>query len=251
MSFSKRRYGIVEGPGELRESIYSSTVDLKKMPLLSGAYLSLATQAGAVKLHHHLLRFPLQEGDPAPFIPTPYLVVNPNASDLRLERRWPADNFSRLIESLLKRFPGHTVVLTGSASECSHVQSVLQNIHSFYSNRLMDTSGKLSMQEFISLVSRAELMITNDSGPMHLAMALRTPLVALFGPGSPVHYAMPGNATILYKNYPCSPCVHLHPVSPCGGDNQCMKQISVREVVEACCKYLETVQETRVPATTW
>jgi hypothetical protein len=61
MSFSKRRYGIIEGPGELRESIYSSTVDLKKMPLLSGAYLSLATQAGAVKLHHHLLRFPCRK----------------------------------------------------------------------------------------------------------------------------------------------------------------------------------------------
>lgn len=247
LSFSRRRLGLLEGPDHIREPVYTSTVDLMKQPLLSGAYLSLAKLSGVIKLHHHLYRFSTGvPGDNS--IASPYIIVNPNASDLRLERRWPAEKFTRLIEFLLKQFPEHTVVLTGSSSERHHVQSVMQGIHSFYSNRILDTSGRLSMREFTSLVAHSVLMVTNDSGPMHLAMALQTPMVALFGPGSPMHYAMPQNATVIYKNIHCSPCVHLHPVSPCGGDNQCMKQISVGEVFEACCKHLaKTSKKDSIP----
>jgi heptosyltransferase-2 len=142
------------------------------------------------------------------------------------------------------------VVISGSSSEQAHVQSVINRIDKKYAGRILDTSGKLSMKAFITMVSRCDLMLTNDSGPMHLAMALQVPLVALFGPGSPIHYAMPARATVITKNIHCSPCVHLHPESPCGGDNQCMKQITVPEVFEACHRHLQTAtRESQVLAT--
>jgi ADP-heptose:LPS heptosyltransferase len=244
LSFSWRRYGILEGADSMRDTVYSATADILKTPVISTAYLSLASHAGASKLHQELFHFSTVERYSTTKLPSPYIVVNPNASDLRFERRWPAEKYSLLIESLFERFPKHTIVLTGSATESRYVLSVMNGIDISYSNRMVDSSGKLSMKEFISVASAADLMVTNDSGPMHLAMALQIPLVALFGPGSPVHYTMPENATVIYKKIHCSPCVHLHPVSPCGGDNQCMKQISVSEVFDACCLRLESKQET-------
>jgi ADP-heptose:LPS heptosyltransferase len=142
LSFSGRRYGLREGPDRFREAIYTFTIDFLQQPLLSAAYLSLASQADAVRLHYQMFRFVNET--PARFssIPSPYIVVNPNASDLRLERRWPAEHYSRLIEWLLKDFPDHSVVLTGSSGERLHVQSVMEGIHPIYSHRLVDTSGE-------------------------------------------------------------------------------------------------------------
>jgi len=249
LSLARRRYGIREGSDPMREAIYTYTADFLQQPVISEAYLSLASQAGAAKLHHQLIRFTGSESAEFRQLSGPYLVVNPNASDLRLERRWPSKNYALLIGMLLDHAPEHTVVISGSASERAHVQTVINEVDKKYANRILDASGQLSMKAFIAMIARCELMLTNDSGPMHLAMALQIPFVALFGPGSPIHYAMPARATVITKNIHCSPCVHLHPESPCGGDNQCMKQITVPEVFEACRKHLQTaMRESQVLA---
>jgi len=73
-------------------------------------------------------------------------------------------------------------------------------------------------------------MITNDSGPMHIAFALQKNTVALFGPCSPQQYTNQKNAYFIYKNIYCSPCVHQFTISPCRGDNQCMKQLNMNDV---------------------
>ena len=73
-------------------------------------------------------------------------------------------------------------------------------------------------------------MISNDTGPMHIAFCTKTPIICLFGPCSPDQYGMSEFAHIIYKNAYCSPCVHDFEIPLCKGDNVCMKLISTKEV---------------------
>jgi ADP-heptose:LPS heptosyltransferase len=159
-----------------------------------------------------------------------YIVINPNASDLRLERKWPAKNFNVLINALLKNKPDYKLVLTGSRPEMDYIDSVLSGIKN---ENLINTAGKLSLSALILLIENARLMITNDTGPMHLAFAQGTKTVALFGPCAPSQYGNHSNTNTIYKNVYCSPCVHEFIYPPCNGNNQCMKLISNTEVLAA------------------
>ncbi len=161
-----------------------------------------------------------------------YIVINPNASDLRIERRWPAGNFSKLIEKIIREFPGKQIVLIGVLSEIENVKSVLEGIDINLRKNVINTCGKLALKELIALIHDTELVITNDTGPMHLSFALNRPTIALFGPASPIQFGNHQNSTVVYKKVHCSPCVHQFIKPPCLGDNICMKQISVGEVFD-------------------
>ena len=96
--------------------------------------------------------------------------------------------------------------------------------------KVFNTAGKFSLGELFALISGASLIITNDTGPMHISFALKKQTVCLFGPASPSQYGQNPYAFGLYKNIYCSPCVHEFLTPPCRGDNQCMKLITVEEV---------------------
>ncbi len=160
-----------------------------------------------------------------------YIVINPNASDLRLERRWPKQSFVQIISHLIKKYPHYKIVLVGNEIESNYVNEILTCVTE--SVKPINSAGKLSLEELIFLISDAELMITNDTGPMHIAFALHTKTIALFGPCSPSQYGKTENTTVLYKHVHCSPCVHKYISPPCKGDNICMKNISVGEVENA------------------
>ena len=77
-------------------------------------------------------------------------------------------------------------------------------------------------------------MVTNDTGPMHMAWALGAPTVALFGPGDPVHYGPSDyRFRVIKKSIYCSPCLYEADEPPCNGNNVCMQRISADEVLEA------------------
>jgi len=159
-----------------------------------------------------------------------YIVVNPNASDLRIERRWDKSNYIELINRNIECFPDKVIVLIGSSEELEYVESIYQAINKKYHTKVINTAGKLSLMELIVLIEKSCLMITNDTGPMHIAFALNKKTIALFGPCSPSEYNYRQNVFFIYKNIYCSPCVHHFSISPCNGNNQCMKLISVEEV---------------------
>lgn len=167
------------------------------------------------------------------------LVVNPNASELCLERRWPLGHFADVIKALLDTVPSLSVVLTGAPTEHSYV-SRLQSLLIPYGQRVANLAGQLSLGGLLALIERADCILTNDSGPMHLAFALRKPTVALFGPVHPQHYATQAGRTqtiVFYQPVICSPCVHHSDVPPCRGDNQCMKLIQADGVTAACLSF--------------
>lgn len=150
-------------------------------------------------------------------------------------RSWPAQNFARIIEWLVKSKKTR-VVLTGSPVD----RRLTEHIARSAGVPCFDLAGKLSLLELAALVHRLDLYLTVDSGPAHIAAALGTPLITLWGPGifeqtAPVHSR--GPVQILYHRVPCAPCYGTPLMKTCQ-DNICMKQIEVAEVIEAVSQML-------------
>jgi ADP-heptose:LPS heptosyltransferase len=161
-----------------------------------------------------------------------YVVVNPNASDLLLERRWPMGKYVELIAAITSR--GDQVVLVGAKSEVPYVAEIMALLPGAARKRTVDTSGKLSLGELFALIKGAACVVTNDTGPMHFAIALDRPTVCLFGPVSPDHYGVrKSNVETIYHAVYCSPCAHEIDTPPCAGVNVCMQLIGVSEVLAA------------------
>jgi heptosyltransferase-2 len=113
---------------------------------------------------------------------------------------------------------------------------------------VLDLSGTLSFTETFRVLANAELVVTNDTAPLHLALGTRAKVVGLFGPTRPDTYVSPTRLGVATAHVPlyCSPCVHHWDPAPCGGDNQCMKQMSVAQVLRLCCRLLG-LPETNLP----
>jgi len=153
------------------------------------------------------------------------LLVNPNAGELCPERRWEADKFARVMEEFAAR-EEVLVATIGSPAEREYNESVRQLVRASLRERIMNTAGILSLGELLALLERAAVLLTNDSGPLHLAAALGTPTVSLWGPETPDTFRpLTGSHRVIWAAPYCSPCIHRVDEPPCGGDNICMKRI--------------------------
>jgi ADP-heptose:LPS heptosyltransferase len=160
----------------------------------------------------------------------PYILVNPNASDLLLERRWPEAHFAIALSELAKA--DKQVVLMGSRTEATFVHDLRNRVSESLRAKVFDTAGLLTLGEAFALIEGAACVLTNDTGPMHMAFALARPSVCLVGPADPVHYGleMPWIVT-LYARVPCSPCIYEVDEPPCHGNNVCMQRLPPELVV--------------------
>ncbi|MCB9914940.1 MAG: glycosyltransferase family 9 protein [Planctomycetes bacterium] len=165
----------------------------------------------------------------------PYVVVNVNAGRLSLERRWPRERFAEVARRVLAR-TDRNVVLVGSAGERDYVGEVTRALGAD-EPRVRDLCGQLTMGELTALLAGADLVLSNDSGPMHLAAALGAPTLGLFGPETPLMYAPLGpRARALYRPTVCSPCINVHAnkVANCiHGRPECLMNLGVEEVWDA------------------
>ncbi len=169
--------------------------------------------------------------DPLPALVFPYVILNVHAGDLALERRWPLDRFRALALELLERQPDHHVVLIGrGAAEEQYLEGFLDH------PRARVLANQLSLPETIRALSHAQLVVTNDSGPLHLALLSNAPVVALFGPTRSESYLPPNRPATMAveESIYCSPCVHHWEPPPCGGNNQCMQRLDVNRVLGVC-----------------
>ncbi len=167
-------------------------------------------------------------------------VINPNASERASERRWPPEYFAAAVDRLLRRHPALRIVMTGGGEEREYVEGICRKSGA-PASRLFNMAGKLPFGGFIALLRRAHVFLTNDSGPLHLAVALGTPTVALFGPTRPdlvLPHADPGRLAALYDPLYCSPCLYQIDRPPCGGNNVCLSGVSVDRVVRAVESFL-------------
>lgn len=164
------------------------------------------------------------------------ILINANTSDIIPLRKWPLENFVELGKQLLENSK-ITVVLTGGPDEQDACAELAKKINS---ERVINFAGKTSFKELITLYSISDLLITNDSGPVHFASTTEIPIVALFGPETPKIFGpMSPKAKVISLELACSPCISVfnQKKSSCS-DNQCMKQISVQMVVKETQKIL-------------
>jgi ADP-heptose:LPS heptosyltransferase len=156
------------------------------------------------------------------------ILLNPNASDIVPLRRWPLENYTELAKLLLKH-EGVYIIITGVESEKKDVDIICDAISP---ERYINFAGKTTFFELIDLYNIADVLITNDSGPVHFSSMADIKAFAFFGPETPKLYGPLGkNCRVFYSNYACSPCVSAfnHRKSPCN-DNKCLKAISVMDV---------------------
>jgi lipopolysaccharide heptosyltransferase II len=155
--------------------------------------------------------------------------INVNASDVAVARRWPLENFAELVDMVIQKY-GARVLMFGAPDELPYVERAIAMMR----KTPVNFAGRTSLREMIALLDKADLFITNDSGPLHLAYAVGTSTISLFGPESPLRYGPIGNKHVaLFKNLDCSPCINFKNLkrSECHQEARCMKEISVSEVL--------------------
>ena len=170
------------------------------------------------------------------------VVINPAAS--RPINRWPTERF-RKVASHFAGLPNTRVFVTGAPS--SH-RSIIDSLDEVAlaagicsaDPRIVDLAGKLTVKELGALLMRASVFLTCDTGPMHIAAALRTPMVVLSGAADPARTGpLTDNAVVLIdRSLPCVPCRDRI----CGrGDVKCMDNLSEEMVVQAIDRLLEGI----------
>lgn len=259
ISKSRNRLGFYRVERNIRMGVYTHMMFFNSRAPIAESYLQMARLAGCREIVTELYPFTTDTGEESQAAGIlrqlfggdfPYIVINPNASDLRVERRWPADNFIQAISRLSSAFPGYRFVLSGSVRERDYVQKLHKRLDPASENVTADASGKFSLGQLFAVIKNASLLITNDTGPMHISFALRKNTLCLFGPASPVQYGKNPFAHGLYKNLYCSPCVHDFLTPPCLGNNQCMKLITVGEVVALASGLLTPGNTGQIPVMT-
>lgn len=161
------------------------------------------------------------------------IVINANAGDTFLERRWLPERFIELVN----RLGDNTTTLfvfIGLDAHRGHVQSIIDQTR--HAVRCVNTAGQLSLPLLAALLQRSRLLISSDSGPVHLAASLGKPVVALYGPETPAFYGpLGGAAAPVYKQISCSPCMNIYDAKAfhCPYNAQCMHEITVEEVEHA------------------
>lgn len=152
------------------------------------------------------------------------VVINPGGNwD---PKRWPKENFAKLADQIAKRFNAR-IILSGAKKDIG----LAQDIKDLMEAKPVITAGKTNLKQLGALLERSDLVVANDSGPMHMAVAVGAKVIALFGPTSPGLTGPYGGGdyTVIFKNDKCPvPCYD----STCTA-NRCMEDISVEDVMKA------------------
>ena len=156
-------------------------------------------------------------------------------------KRWPAERYAALADEITSRF-GAKILLFGSAKEAP----IAVKVQNLMRSQAVNLAGKTTLKLLGALLKRCRVLVTNDTGAMHITSAVKMPIVAIFGPTDPkvtspwgMGTAQPEPSagqgpTILYYPPSCAPCL----LRECPIDHRCMTAISVDEVLKAVGQYL-------------
>lgn len=147
-------------------------------------------------------------------------------------KQWHPERFRDLVARFAAKHPYTSILLLGSANEAEMIKQVVADIP----GRIIVAAGATGLREAAALIQRCALLVCNDSGLMHVAVAVNTPVVAIYGPTDYRRTAPIGKIhTMVRKDLPCSPCFKLEgdaQVHACSHHN-CLNMIEVDEVLRA------------------
>jgi len=155
--------------------------------------------------------------------------INPGAA-YGTAKCWLPERFREVTEKLLK-LPNIQIIYFGDQASMPLVKQICQDLPS----PVINLAGLTSLRELAALIQLCQVVLTNDSGPMHLAAAVGTPLLALFGSTNDVATGPYKTGTVIHKHVSCSPCYQR----VCPTDFRCMERIGAEEVYEEIVRILK------------
>lgn len=167
-------------------------------------------------------------------IGAPLFGFQPGASTL--SRQWFPERFVELGRMLLEKHPSARIVLTGSASEAALCSKIAEGIGA----KAINAAGKLPLKQAAALIKRLRFLVTGDTGPMHVAIALGTPVVALYAVSDPARTGPFYDREIhrvIKKERTCEPCVSKKCTY-----QRCMEAIGSEEVYGECASIIDARQ---------
>ena len=176
----------------------------------------------------------------------PLVAIHPGSGGYSLARRWSAEGFAHVADALVERHGARIVLVGTPADGVSQVASLMRS-------EAVNLEGKTNLKQLAAILKRCDLFIGADSGVMHLAAAVGTPLVAIFGPSN--HRAWgpwprDGRHVILRADLPCSPCSYVgFSVGQREGCQAmtCMKAITPEMVLAAAERLLQGRTDFQLP----
>lgn len=158
-------------------------------------------------------------------LPAEYIVIAPSAG--KIANMWPAERFG----ALAARLPLPALII-GSKQDAWVTKTTVDHSR----GRALDLGGKTDLNGLMNVIKNARLLISNDTGPMHMAVALGVPVVAIFGPANPARTGPYGPMhTIVREELECSPCYRKKPCRHW----QCLSNITVDRVYETVLARME------------
>ena len=156
-------------------------------------------------------------------LPQPIIGLNPGAA-YGPAKRWPAERYGEVAKKLIDRLGG-SVLVFGTSADTPAAVTIADEV-----GHAVDLTGKTTLAQAMALIGRCQAFITNDSGLMHVAAALNTPLVAIFGSTDAVATGpFSERAVVVQKALACAPCLKTH----CPTNFECMNGITSDEVEKA------------------
>ena len=166
--------------------------------------------------------------------PPAYVVLNANVSEQSAHlRRWPLDRYAELAVQLARE-DGCGIVLVGGPADREYVADLARRIGPLPG--LADLSGRLTVPQLAAVLRGAAAVVTSDTGPMHLAVAVGAPVIAFFGTETPTLFGPIGERhAVIRRDLACSPCltVYNEKIFHCPYGNACMQTIETSEVLNA------------------
>lgn len=163
------------------------------------------------------------------------VVLNPGGNFI--PKRWDKKNFISLGKALIKEYEAKIFVV-GGEKEKNLTREIKEGIGD---ERVIDLGGKTTISELAALLEKSDLMVTNDTGPMHLASAVDCPVVAIFGPSNPYRYGPIGVKNyVVHADIDCFPC---RVEGKCKIGFECMKRVTVEDVLKAARLILDEKQQ--------
>ena len=249
------RLGHVTSPGWSRRFsrysfVFNLPVDMREDEHEIERYIDLVAQVGARRtaLDNARTFIHLTEEDRefarrllADGASTPARAVigfQPGTSPSMRWKQWPIERYREVIDRVVADSPDAQIVLFGSALEEGMIRGMIEGVK----GRIALVAGKTSVKQAAALIEQCDLLVCNDSGLMHAAVAVGTPVAAIYGPTDFRRTAPPGNRnTVIRHELPCSPCFKLE------GDDQvhacphhdCLMTITSEEVLHVITRACE------------
>lgn len=156
-----------------------------------------------------------------------FILMHPGGNFLTVSRQWPAASFADLITAI-RRECDYPIVLTGVPQERAAIAQIRRRTNV----PVVDLAGQLNLRQLMAVIAQATLCVMNDTGPLHIANALRVPAVAILGPTGPDVVGLPSTCAPARLDLPCSPCAFYLGWQACSNPKRwaCLSDLSVDQV---------------------